>query len=54
MRTTDPDPEPFRALGEKVTKPTPAPASPSPKPAGPYGVTTGADGRLSTTTHPKD
>lgn len=48
VRSVD-EPEKFRGLGEKVTKPAPAPASPSPKPQGAYGVITGADGRLRTT-----
>lgn len=51
MRTTDPDPTPFRPLGEKVTKPAPAPASSSPAPRGPSGLVTDADGRIRTTEH---
>lgn len=50
MRTTDPDPQPFRPLGEKVTKPAPAPASPlwKPVPGAAKGVEVGPDGRLRT------
>ena len=51
MRTTDdlnPAP-PFKPLGEKVVKPTPAPASP--KPQGPSGIVTGTDGKSRTTSH---
>lgn len=53
MRTTDPDPKPFKPLGEKVIKPfsPPAPA-PTTKPQGSYGVVTDADGRMKTTKHP--
>lgn len=50
MRTTDPEPERFKGLGEKVQKPAPAPASPS-KPAGPSGIVYDKDGRASTTNH---
>ena len=54
MRTTEPDPEPFKGLGEKVTKPAPAPASPFPAPArGPYGIVTGPGGKLRTTKDPR-
>jgi hypothetical protein len=50
MRTTDPEPERFKGLGERVTKPAPAPVSP-PKPQGKSGIVTDKDGRMSTTTH---
>ena len=49
MRTTDPEPERFKGLGEKVQKPAPAPASSSRKPQGPYGVVTLPDGTMRTT-----
>ena len=45
MRTTDPDPQPFQPLGQKVTPPAP-PAS-APKQIAP-GILEGPDGRLST------
>ena len=48
MRTTDPEPERFKGLGEKVVKPAPPP--PSPKPEGKSGVVT-ENGRMRTTTH---
>jgi len=53
-RTTDDlNPERFQPLGSPIRKPSPSvPAAPAPKPAGEYGVTTDADGRLRTTTHP--
>jgi hypothetical protein len=50
MRNTDPEPERFKGLGEKVTKPAPAPASSSPKPQGPSGIVS-QDGMLKTTSH---
>ena len=51
MRTNDdPFPQPMKPLGEKVTKPAPAPASPS-KPQGKSGIVTDEKGRMSTTTH---
>jgi hypothetical protein len=50
MRTTDPEPERFKGLGERVTKPAPAPAAP-PKPQGKSGIVTDEKGRMSTTTH---
>lgn len=49
MRTTDPEPERFKGLGERVTKPAPAPASP-PKPQGKSGIVE-ENGRMRTTTH---
>lgn len=49
MRTTDPEPERFKGLGEKVAKPTPAP--PPTRPQGPSGLVTDKDGRMSTTNH---
>lgn len=48
MRTTDPEPERFKGLGEKVVKPTPAPAPA--KPQGPSGIVS-QDGMLKTTSH---
>jgi hypothetical protein len=49
MRTTDPDPKPFRPLGEKVTPPAPPPA-PEWKPrAGSPGIEENAQGQLRTT-----
>jgi len=48
MKTTDPEPERFKGLGEKVVKPTAAPA-PAPKPQGAYGVVTDENGRMRTT-----
>lgn len=50
MRNTDPEPERFKGLGEKVQKPAPAPASSSP-PRGPSGIVYDKDGRMSTTNH---
>ena len=48
MRTTDPTPQPFRPLGERV-KPVPTlPAEPIARPTGTPGVVEGADGRLRT------
>jgi hypothetical protein len=55
MRTTDPEPVAGKPiLGERVAK-APAPASEllKPKPVGPSGIVT-EDGRMRTTTHPKD
>lgn len=52
MRNTDPDPKPFRPLGERVQ--APPPPAPVLKPAqGPYGVVTGADGKMRTTKEPR-
>lgn len=45
MRTTDPAPEPWRPLGERVVRP--APPAPAPRQVAP-GVVQGADGRLYT------
>lgn len=50
MRTTDPDPQPFRPLGERVVK-APLPPPPAPKPVGPAGIVQDAQGRMSTTSH---
>jgi hypothetical protein len=52
MRTTDPEPQPIRPLGEKVTKPASAPI-PSDKPlsGAASGIVVGPDGRLRTTAH---
>ena len=45
MRTTDPEPEPFQPLGQKVTPP----AHPAPKPRQiAPGIEQGPDGRLRT------
>lgn len=49
MRTTDPDPTPFRPLGERVVKEKPA--APAPKPEGKSGLVTDADGKMRTTSH---
>jgi len=48
MRTTDPDPRPFKPLGEKVTPP-PLPSGPTwkPKPGAP-GIEINSDGKLRT------
>lgn len=52
MRSTDPDPKPFGPLGERVQRPTQAPAAtPAQKPQGPAGILTDSDGRMRTTTH---
>ncbi len=50
MRNTDPDPPPWKPLGEKVAKPAPAPASPVWKqvPGAAKGIEEGADGKLRT------
>lgn len=48
MRSTDPEPDRFKGLGEKVAKPAPAP--PTPKPQGPSGIVT-ENGMLKTTSH---
>lgn len=45
-RTTDPELEPFRPFGPKVT-PRPPPAAPEPKQIAP-GILEGPDGRLRT------
>ena len=50
MRNTDPDPQPFRPLGEKVVRPS-APAPAPQKPQGPSGIVYDKDGRPSTTSH---
>jgi hypothetical protein len=51
MRSTDPDPQPFKPLGERATRqPTTSPPT-SPKPTGPSGIVVGPDGRMKTTTH---
>ncbi len=48
MRTTDPDPKPFRPLGEKVPRQAP-PTTPAPRRAQEYtGIVVGPDGRLHT------
>jgi hypothetical protein len=47
MRTTDPEPQPYRPLGEKVTKPSASPPTSMPKP-NERGVVTDADGRMHT------
>ena len=49
MRTTDPEPTPFRPLGEKVTPKTPP--APPPKP-NEHGIVTDKDGRMSTNLPP--
>lgn len=49
MRNTDPEPERFKGLGERVVKPAPAPAPP--RPEGKSGIVTDKDGRMSTTSH---
>ena len=49
MKTTDPEPERFKGLGEKVVKPKPAPAPQ--RPEGKSGIVTDKDGRMSTTSH---
>jgi hypothetical protein len=51
VRTTDPEPERFKGLGEKVQKPAPAPASSSQKPQGKSGIVTDENGMLKTTNH---
>ena len=53
MRSTDPDPQPMRPLGERVTPQPPNSPPTSPKPTGPSGIVTDKDGRLRTTTHPR-
>lgn len=55
MRTTDDlnPPEPWRPLGHPEPKPAP-PARPAAPPRGDYGIVTDKDGRLSTTTVPKE
>lgn len=50
MRSTDPDPVPQRPLGEKVTRPAPAPTQPEwkQKPGAAEGVQEDRNGRLRT------
>jgi hypothetical protein len=50
MRTTDPDPVPFKPLGEKVEKARPAPPVLN-QPVGKSGIVTDADGKIRTTSH---
>ncbi len=53
MRTTDDlNPERFKGFGEKVTKPAPAPTPQ--KPQGPSGIVSDPDGRIRTTSHPRE
>ncbi len=47
MRTTDPDPQPFRPLGERVTRPAPAAPAQGPVQQAP-GVLRDPDGKLRT------
>lgn len=50
MKTTDPDPQPFRPLGEKVPKPAPAPRPEwTQVPGAPKGVEQDKDGRMRNT-----
>lgn len=52
-RTTDPSPDPWRPLGERVPR-TPVSRetkSGDSKPAGESGIVTGPDGKMRTTTH---
>ena len=57
MRTNEPDPQPWRPLGEKVTPPAPPAPAPASKPVPGtdprYGVQVGPDGRLRTTKDPR-
>lgn len=55
MRTTDPDPVPFKPLGERVPRQVVKDAPPPPKdtPRGPYGVVVGPDGMYRTTKEPQ-
>jgi len=49
MRTTDPDPAPFKPLGEKVTPPAPpTPPEWRQKPGAAEGVQENRDGKLRT------
>jgi hypothetical protein len=50
-RTTDPDPEPARPLGERVPKPAKPEPGDRTAPAGPSGIVIGPDGRYRTTTY---
>lgn len=55
MRSTDPEPDPWQPLGERVPKAPPAPPELlKPKPEGPYGIVIDESGRRRTTTHPED
>ncbi len=47
MRSTDPAPEPWQPLGERVEKRAPAPPTPGPVPVAP-GVLRGPDGKFYT------
>lgn len=51
MRTNEPDPQPWRPLGEKVTPPAPPPPPSKPVPGATSGIVTGPDGRMQTTRH---
>lgn len=51
-RTTDPDPEPWRPLGEKVDRRAPQPPKPWTKPQGEYGIVQDENGRFRTTKQP--
>lgn len=48
MRTTDPDPVPFKPLGEKVIPPPPPAPEWKQIPGAAKGVGIGSDGKLST------
>ncbi|HEX7639321.1 MAG TPA: hypothetical protein VF457_13070 [Burkholderiaceae bacterium] len=51
MRTTDPDPQPIRPLGERVPAPAPVAPRDKPVPGAGSGIVQGPDGRLRTTDH---